>query len=59
MYSLIIDSATKILYIALVKDNNLLEDIYITGSNDHAKNKIYLRWFVDMDLVHILVLEWL
>ena len=38
MYSLIIDSATKILYIALVKDNNLLEDIYITGSNDHAKN---------------------
>ena len=38
MYSLIIDSATKILYIALVKDNNLLEDLYITGSNDHAKN---------------------
>ena len=38
MYSLILDSATKILYIGLVKDNKLLEDIYITGSNDHAKN---------------------
>jgi len=38
MYSLILDSATKILYIALVKDNALLEDIYVNGQNDHAKN---------------------
>lgn len=38
MYSLLLDSSTKILYIALVKDNNLLEEIYIEGSNDHAKN---------------------
>ena len=38
MYSLILDSSTKILYIALLKDNNLLEDIYVSGQNDHAKN---------------------
>ncbi len=38
MYSLIVDSSTKILYIALLKDNNLLEDIYVVGQNDHAKN---------------------
>lgn len=38
MYSLLIDSSTKILYIGLAKDNNLLEDIYIKGENDHAKN---------------------
>ncbi len=38
MYSLLLDSSTKILYIALIKDNSLLEDIYVTGQNDHAKN---------------------
>ncbi len=38
MYSLILDSSTKILYVALVKDNTLLEDIYVSGQNDHAKN---------------------
>ena len=38
MYSLILDSSTKILYIALIKDNSLLEDVYVTGQNDHAKN---------------------
>ena len=38
MYSLILDSSTKVLYIALLKDNTLLEDIYVTGQNDHAKN---------------------
>lgn len=38
MYSLLLDSSTKILYIALVKDNNLLEEVYVEGSNDHAKN---------------------
>lgn len=38
MYSLILDSATKILYIALVNDGNLLYENYINGKNDHAKN---------------------
>ena len=38
MYSLILDSSTKILYISLVKDNDILEEIYIKGENDHAKN---------------------
>lgn len=38
MYSLLLDSSTKILYIALLKDNKLVEDIYIEGANDHAKN---------------------
>ena len=38
MYSLIIDSATKILYVALVNDDNILYENYISGKNDHAKN---------------------
>ena len=38
MYSLVLDSSTKVLYVALVKDNVLLEDIYVSGQNDHAKN---------------------
>ena len=38
MYSLLLDSSTKILYIGLAKDNKLVEDIYIKGENDHAKN---------------------
>ena len=38
MYSLILDSSTKILYIALVNDGNLLYENYINGKNDHAKN---------------------
>lgn len=38
MYSLIVDSATKNLYIALLKDNEILKEIYIEGQNDHAKN---------------------
>ena len=39
MYSLILDSATKILYVALVKDNkDILFEKYIEGKNDHAKN---------------------
>ena len=38
MYSLILDSATKTLYVALLKDNNLLDEIYLEGKNDHAKN---------------------
>ena len=38
MYSLILDSATKNLYICLIKDEIVLEEIYIKGQNDHSKN---------------------
>ena len=39
MYSLILDSATKILYVSLIKDNkDILFEKYIEGRNDHAKN---------------------
>ncbi len=41
MYSLILDSSTKILYVALVKDNNILFEKYIEGKNDHAKNIVF------------------
>ena len=38
MYSLILDSATKTLYVCLLKDNEVLSEIYLEGRNDHAKN---------------------
>jgi len=38
MYSLILDSATKVLYVSLVKDNKVVFENYIEGRNDHAKN---------------------
>lgn len=38
MYSLIVDSSTKILYICLVNDNDIIYEEYIEGRNDHAKN---------------------
>ena len=38
MYSLILDSSTKILYTAIVKDENVVFESYIEGRNDHAKN---------------------
>ncbi|MCR5786613.1 MAG: tRNA (adenosine(37)-N6)-threonylcarbamoyltransferase complex dimerization subunit type 1 TsaB [Acholeplasmatales bacterium] len=38
MYTLIIDSATKVLYHALVKDDKVVAEAYTTGQNDHAKN---------------------
>ena len=41
MYSLILDSATKILYVALVNDNKVLYEEYVEGKNDHAKNIVY------------------
>ena len=41
MYSLILDSSTKVLYVALVKDNDILFEKYIEGKNDHAKNIVY------------------
>ena len=41
MYSLILDSATKILYVALINDNKVAYETYIEGSNDHAKNIVF------------------
>ena len=38
MYSLILDSSTKKLYVSLVNDNKVLFEKYIDGRNDHAKN---------------------
>ena len=38
MYSLILDSSTKILYTAIVKDETVVFESYIEGRNDHAKN---------------------
>jgi tRNA threonylcarbamoyladenosine biosynthesis protein TsaB len=42
MYSLILDSSTQILYISLVKDNEVLFEKYMPGNKDHAKNIVYL-----------------
>ncbi len=42
MYSLIIDSATKILYIALVCDKKVIYEEYMKGEHDHAKNIVFL-----------------
>ena len=41
MYSLVIDTATKYLYIALVKDNEILEEKIFEGSKNHAGNSVY------------------
>ena len=41
MYSLILDSATKVLYCALVHDSEVVYECYIEGSNDHAKNIVF------------------
>lgn len=38
MYSMIVDSSTKTLYIGLVKDNKVIDERYVSGRNDHAKN---------------------
>lgn len=38
MLTLILDSATKNMYIALVEDNKLLYEKYYLGANDHAKH---------------------
>jgi len=38
MYSLIVDSSTKVLYLCLLKDNIVVDERYINGRNDHAKN---------------------
>lgn len=41
MYSLVIDTSTKFLYIALVNDNNILDEIVFEGKKDHAANSVY------------------
>ena len=41
MYNLILDSSTKILYVCLVKDNEVIYEKYIEGRNDHAKNIVF------------------
>lgn len=38
MYKLILDTATKNLYVCLIKDNLVIDERYICGKNDHAKN---------------------
>ena len=38
MSKLIVDSSTKTLYIALVDEDKVVEEMYICGRNDHAKN---------------------
>lgn len=38
MKTLILDSSTKILYIAIISDNDILFEKYISGFNDHAKH---------------------
>lgn len=42
MYSLILDSSTKILYVCLLKDDEVLYEKYVEGNKDHAKNIVYL-----------------
>lgn len=40
MYRLILDTATKTLYAALLNDNNIISENYIEGRNDYAKNVV-------------------
>lgn len=37
MYTLLLDSATKVLYVALVNDEKVIYEKYLEGKNDHAK----------------------
>jgi tRNA A37 threonylcarbamoyladenosine modification protein TsaB len=41
MNYLIIDTATKNLYIALVKDKEVVEELLLEGKNMHSKNALY------------------
>ncbi|MBQ9124572.1 MAG: tRNA (adenosine(37)-N6)-threonylcarbamoyltransferase complex dimerization subunit type 1 TsaB [Acholeplasmatales bacterium] len=38
MYSLIVDSSTKILYVCLMNNNDIIFEKYLEGRNDHAIN---------------------
>lgn len=40
MYKLILDTSTKTLYCALLNDSNVIQEHYIEGRNDHAKNVV-------------------
>lgn len=42
MYSLVIDTATKYLYIALVNNEEVLEEVILEGSKNHAGNSVYM-----------------
>ena len=42
MYSLVIDTATKYLYIGLVNDENVVEEVLVEGSKNHAGNSVYM-----------------
>ena len=42
MYSLILDSSTKVLYVSLVNDDKIVYEKYIEGKNDHAKNIVFI-----------------
>ena len=41
MNALILDSSTKLLYVCLVQDNQIIYEKYIEGKNDHAKNIVF------------------
>ena len=41
MISLVIDTSTKYLYVALVKDNEILSEKLFEGSKNHAGNSVY------------------
>ncbi len=41
MYNLILDSSTKVLYVAVTNDTEVLYEKYIEGKNDHAKNIVF------------------
>ena len=41
MYSLVIDTSTKFLYLALVKDTTVLSERIFEGSKNHAGNSVY------------------
>ena len=41
MYSLVIDTSTKFLYLALVKETTILSERIFEGSKNHAGNSVY------------------
>ena len=43
MLSLIIDTSTKYLYLALVKDEEVLEEYTSVGSKNHAGTSVYMN----------------
>ena len=41
MYSLVLDTSTKFLYLALVKDETVISERIFEGSKNHAGNSVY------------------